>query len=252
MKKLLLFAGLALFCLGFTSCKDAETYADLVDNEKEYISNFIGNDPFGVNFGKIIAKDEDWVTETTKKVLTDSIHPEQAGVELHQWYKITEGDFKRLYFCINSWGEDGLNDKREAGETITNEEYKESLKNGKKFFTGKNALVRFDNMYLLNEFNYEEPSNNVKLDNLDPLSFQLIINWNAYYYTNSYYGYSYGSGSSYECTSGGVGFATRFLWEGANVSIICPFSLVETQYSSYYYTLYYGEIVYSKPNYIPQ
>lgn len=253
MKKLFFAAAsLILLCIGISSCNDHETYADLVDNERNYINKFIGNDPFNNNFGHIITKDEDWVNTITKDVVTDSIHPEKAGIELEQWYRIDEGDFKRLYFCIHNWGEDGLNAKRASGSQITDQEYKDAMRNGKKFYTGKNALVRFDNLYLLNDFDYDNLSNNTKIDNLDPLSFKIIYNWTPYYYSNQYYGYNYSSSTSYECGSGGLGFAPRFLWEGGEVSLIVPFSLVESDYSQYYYTLYYGQVRYSRPNYLPQ
>lgn len=231
MKKILfIISSLIVTCL-WVGCKDTETYADLVDHEKGNISRWIKNDPFDVGFGNIIRKDEDWVSEATKKVLNDSVHPKDLGIELGQWYEITEGDFKRLHFRINSWGKD--NDSK------------------KKFHAGKDVLVRYDSLYLLNGFDYEKPENNAKGDNLDPLDFLICYGWNTYYYASMYYGSSYGSTSSYACTSGGLAFPIRFLWEGGNASIICPFSLVESSMQSYYYTLYYGDVTYLRPTYTP-
>lgn len=244
-------AAFVLLCIFSTSCRDTETYADLVDNEKAYIGDWIKYHPYGGDLGSISSRDDDWVNSVTKKVLTDSIHPEKLGIELNKWYSLSDGDFKRLYFCIRNWG-DGLDTTRQKGQTPTDEEYEKAMRNKKKFYNGRNILVRYDSLYLLNDFNYDQPDKNIKIDNLDPLSFLIIYNWNPYYYSSTYYGYQYGSGSNYECTSGGLGFPVRFLWEDSEVSLICPFSLVETQYSSYYYTFYYGIVRYSRPNYLPQ
>jgi hypothetical protein len=114
------------------------------------------------------------------------------------------------------------------------------------------VLVRYDSLFLLTGFDYDDLDENTKADNLDPNSFLICYNWNRSYYASSYYSYYYSTGSGYECTSGGIGFPIRFLWEGGQASIICPFSLAESTYSSYYYTLYYGEITYTKPTYLPQ
>ncbi len=233
MKKSLFFAT-CLICIGswFASCQKTETYAELVEDEKGYIENWIKGNPYDIDFGHIISKDEDWVAEVTDKILNDSIHPSELGIELGQWYKITEGNFKRLYFKINSWGHDDSSKK--------------------KFTSGKNVLVRYDSLYLLNNFDYDDISKNVRGNNLDPNSFLICYSWNPSYYANSYYSMYYGSGSIYECTSGGLAFPIRFLWEGGEASIVCPFSLVESSYSSYYYTLYYGSITYKKPTYLQQ
>lgn len=246
MKKLLILVfSISVACIWFSSCKDQVTYAELVENEKDYIKSWINSNPYDINFGHIITKDEEWINNITDDILSDSIHPCKY-IELNQWYTLKEGNFKRLYFCIHNWGKDGVTDYSDE------EQLKAAMKNKKKFYSGQNALIRYDSLFLISEFDYENPGDNTKGNNLLPLSFQICYNWNPYYYSNSYYGYSYGTGSSYECTSGGVGFPVRFLWQGGEASIICPFSLVETQYSSYYYTMYYGNIQYNKPNYLPQ
>ncbi|MBO6012365.1 MAG: hypothetical protein J6P82_02455 [Bacteroidales bacterium] len=252
MKKLLFLAGsLLLACMWAASCSDTETYADLVDDEKKAISKWIKNSPY-VDFGHITAKDEDWVDWTADSVLTDSLHPSQIGIELGKWYRITEGDFKRLFFCIRSFGNDGLDSLRENGIEPTREQYRTAMRNKKKFYAGRNVLVRYDSLFLLTGFDYDDLDENTKADNLDPNSFLICYNWNRSYYASSYYSYYYSTGSGYECTSGGIGFPIRFLWEGGQASIICPFSLAESTYASYYYTLYYGEITYTKPTYLPQ
>jgi len=252
MKKFI-FLSVCLTCLGcwFASCSKTETYAELVEDEKTYINNWIKSNPYDIEFGHIISKDEDWLNDVTEKILEDSIHPSNF-IQLGQWYKITEGNFKRLYFKVNSWGNDGLDDVWASNGTPTREQELTAMRKKKKFFSGKNVLVRYDSLYLLSSFDYEDLDNNSRGNNLDPNSFMICYNWTPYYYATQYYAYQYSSGSSYECTSGGLGFAPRFLWEGGEASIICPFSLVETTYSSYYYTIYYGQIKYSKPNYLPQ
>ena len=251
MRKIFLLA-ISLIAAGcwICSCSSTETYAELVEDEKQSISEWIKGNPYDIEFGHIINKDEEWVEDVADYILEDSIHPAHY-IELGQWYKITEGNFKRLYFRINSFG-DGLDSLRAKGAEISDEQERAAMRNHKKFFAGKNVLVRYDSLYLISDFDYDDLDENSKGDNLDPNSFMICYNWNRYYYYNSYYSYQYSNGSSYECTSGGIGFPVRFLWEGGNASIICPFSLVESTYSSYYYTLYYGTITYTKPNYLPQ
>ncbi|MBR0038358.1 MAG: DUF4827 family protein [Bacteroidales bacterium] len=252
MKKILLLASSLLFIsLWVASCSDTETYAELVDHEKSSITKWINKSPY-VDFGHIAARDEDWVDWTADSVLTDSLHPSQIGIQLGQWYRISEGDFKRLYFCIRSFGNDGLDSLRENGIEPTAEQYREAMRNQKKFYAGKNVLVRYDSLFLLSDFDYNDLDENSKGDNLDPNSFLICYNWNKSYYSSSYYSYYYGTGSNYECTSGGLAFPIRFLWEGGQASIICPFSLAESSFASYYYTLYYGLITYKKPTYLPQ
>lgn len=191
MKKSLLFA-FSLICISswFSSCQKTETYAELVADEKEYIENWVKQNPYDIEFDHIISKDEDWVKEVTNKILKDSIHPAECGIQLGQWYKITEGDYKRLYFRINDWGRDSLSNK--------------------KFYTGSNALIRYDSLYLLNDFDYDNLSSNSKGDNLEPNSFSICYNWSPSYYANNYYGMYYSSGSNYECKSGGLAFPIRF------------------------------------------
>lgn len=247
MKKLFfLLCSIVAGSLVLNSCKDTMTYADYVNDEKAQIKKWINENPYNIDFGQILTKDEEWLNNVTKSILNDSVHPSKL-IELNQWYTLDESYFKRLYFCVHSWGDDGVTDYNDE------EQLKKAMRSRKKFYTGQDAMVRFDSLFVLNLFDYDgDPTEADKLDNFDPLSYMIIYNWNSNYYANSYYSYYYSSGSSYECTSGGVGFPVRFLWDGGEVSIICPFSIVETSLASYYYTLYYGNIKYTKPNFLPQ
>ena len=229
MKKILFAASIlamSAWTCCMTSCSDTETYADLVDAEKSYISSFM-------SYADITAKsvDEDWVETVTKAVITDKKDPADY-IELGQWYAITEGDFKRLYFQIKDWGKRNENDLEEC-----------------KFTTGSNVLVRYDSCYNLGTF---EDFESGKGSNLEPNNYEIIYSWNSAYYASTYYGSHYGTGSNYECTSGGLGFPVRFLWEGGEVALIVPFSLSSTAEQSYYLTCYYGVVKYTRPNYLPE
>ena len=250
MKKILCIGSCLLLACSWMACSKTETYAELVANEKDAINTWISKDPIDVGFGHISSKNEEWVKNVASDILVDSLHPEQCGVELGKWYRITEGDFKRLYFRINSWGNDGLNELREKGIEPTDEQYKTAMRNKKKFYTGKNILVRYDQQYIISEYDYDEGATNVSGDNGKTVDYLICYSWNSSYYSNSYYGNYYGANANDECTSGGIAFPARFLWEGGNASIICPFSLVEATYSGYYYTFYYGDIEYTKPNFL--
>ena len=251
MKNYLFFVGALTLACSCISCKKTQTYAELVANEKEAINTWISNDPQSANFGNIIAKDEEWVNDITEDILEDYKHPEQCGLELGQWYRITEGDFKRLYFRINSWGDEGseMAEVRAQGLTPTDEQYKAAVQYKTKFSTGKDVLVRYDHLYNISTYDYEDETKNVEGDNFDANSYLTCNQWSPSYYAVNYYAYSYGTSDPTECTSGGLAFPIRFLWEGGNASIICPFSLVEQAFASYYFTLYYGEIQYTKPNF---
>lgn len=234
MKKLL-YAIIVVFALGvalpfITSCDDTESYADLVKDERHYIADWVDYKGIEV-YGKF---DEEQIEDITDAIIEDSISPSNY-IELGKWYQITEGDFKRLYFKINSWGND----------------YPD-MKSAKKFYEGDNALVRYEDLYCLSTFDYDSLENNSPADNLDPNSFEIVYNWSPSYYASTYYSYYYSTGSSYECTSGGLAFPVRFLWQGGEASLIIPFSLVSSTYSSYYYTLYYGTVRYTRPNYLPE
>lgn len=206
-----------------------KTYAELVDDEESYISRFMGMENI-----KSINIDEDDIADWTKKVLTDSVHPSKL-LKLNQWYTVTEGDCKRLSFKIKSWGNDSQHEKSFFQD---------------KFNTGSFALVRYDSMYVLSDsVNIEKQR---PLDNMDPYNYEIIMNWNTTYYQNTYYSAYYSSNKDYECTSGGLGFPLRFLWYSGKVSLIVPFSLVSTEFQSYYYTLYYGDVIYKQPTYIPE
>jgi len=234
MKKILFtilsFVICSLAVGSLSSCSDTKSYADYVSDEEEYIQRWIDYN----NFEVVGSFDADQLKKISAKVLEDSISPSEF-IELGKWYSINEGDFKRLVFRINDWGK-GYPD----------------MKSNNKFYEDENVLVRYENLYCISEYDYSEDATNVVGDNLDPNSYQICYNWRRNYYSTSAYSYYYSSGSSYECTSGGLGFPVRFLWQGGDASIICPFNLISTSLSSYYYTLYYGTIRYTKPNYLPQ
>lgn len=245
MKKLLLAISAILATTLWIACSDTQSYAELVADEESYIDQWIKNNPYGIEFGHITTKNESWINEVNEAVLEDSIHPSKY-VELGKWYTFDETNYKRLYFCILDWGEDGVTDYNDE------EQLKEAMRSKKKFRKSQNAMVRYDSLFLLTGFDYDDVEDNAKGDNLDPNSFLIIYNWNTSYYSSTYYANYYSTGSSYECTSGGVAFPVRFLWEGGRAAIICPFSLCETTYQSYYYTFYYGNIQYKRPTYLPQ
>lgn len=232
MRKLFYTAAVAVLmgcgASGISSCSSSETYADLVNAENRYIDNFVSY--LGISTYKTL--DEDDVDEITDFILTDSIHP-SAYIELNQWYRVDEGDFKKLYFKIKSWG---------------NDQY--GFQSGK-FMTGSNVLVRYDSCYQLDD-DFESFIVDEKGDNLDPNSYEIIYSWNDTYYATTYYASYYGTGSSYECTSAGLAFPVRFLWNGGEASLIVPFSLSSTADKSSYTTLYFGSVKYTKPNYLPQ
>lgn len=252
MNKILYFlASMTLIALMAACSEDTRSYADLVNSEENSINSFV--DRYNINVKSI---DEETVNDWTKKVLNDSIDP-ATFMELNQWYTVTEGNFKRLYFKINNWG-----DNRSRWQRW--EAYKDSLAHSQnpkvkpdsvsfysqKMVSGSYVLVRYDSLF--NMTDTLDITKEIPASNLDPYSYQIIYGWNEYYYATTYYSYSMGSSSSYACTSGGLAFAPRFLWYGAEVSLIVPFSLVSSDLSSYYYTLYYGKVKYSKPNYLPE
>ncbi|MDO4496842.1 MAG: DUF4827 family protein [Bacteroidales bacterium] len=247
MKKILLaISAIVSVCLWCSSCKDTKSYADLVRSEEHSINDWIKNNPFNIEFGHITTKGKNWLDVTTERILNDSVHPCQF-IELGKWYTFNESDFKRLYFCILDWGEDGVTDYNDE------EQLRNAMRSKKKFRVSHNAMVRYDSLFLLTDFDYSlDPEKQTKGDNLDPNSYMIVYNWQTNYYATTYYGNYYGTGSSYECTSGGLGFPLRYLWEGGRAAIICPFSLADTQFQSYYYTFYYGDILYKRPNYLPQ
>ncbi len=236
MKKLFytVFATLLLTIASVSCTKDTQTYADLVDIEEDAISYYLSQQ----NVKTIRVSDEE-ISNWTKAVLRDSVSPAEF-IRLGQWYEITEGNFKRLCFRINDWGED----YQKAAAERTTPFYED------KFISGSYALVRYDSLYRMTDS--LDMEKDVPLNNYTPYDYEMIYNWNEYYYANTYYSYSFGSGSSYECTSGGLGFPLRFLWNGGEVSLIVPFSLVPNEYANYYYTLYYGKVRYTKPTYIPE
>lgn len=229
MKRFTLNAiALVLMLITVASCSDAQSYADLVKDEERVIDDF--KNYLGIDALEI---DEDIVNSWTIKVLNDSIDPTTL-VNKDQWYMVTEGDFKRLYFRIKSFGD------RKQGSFFKN-----------KIETGSYVLVRYEDCYLLNDFKGFDDKKPV--DNLNPYSFEMIYNWTPSYYANMYYSYQYGSSSSANtCTSGGLAFPVRFMWFGGEAELIVPFSLVPSEFSNNYYTIYYGTVRYTKPNYIPE
>lgn len=252
MNRILYFlTALAIIAITAACSRDTASYADLVSTEESYINYLIDKEHFDVK-----SIDEETMKDWTKKVLSDSIDPASL-MELGQWYTITEGDFKRLYFKINKWG-----DNRDRW--LNWQAYKDSLSANQhpavrpdsvsfydqKIVSGSYILMRYDSLF--NMTDSLDIHRDVPSSNLDPYSYQIIYGWNEYYYATSYYSYNYGSSSSYACTSGGLAFAPRFLWYGAEVSLIVPFSLVSSDMANYYYTLYYGKVKYSKPNYLPE
>lgn len=232
MKKLSFkIASLLLLLLTAASCsKSTESYADLVDNEEGYINDFKKK----ANITSVIEIDEDVLSSWTSKILNDSIEPSSL-VNKDQWYMVSEGDFKRLYFRIKDFG----TRPKDAASFYKN-----------KITTGSYVLVRYEDCYLLNDF--KEFDKRKAGDNLGPYNYQMIYNWNPSYYASTYYAAYYGASKEDECTSGGLGFPVRFMWYGGEAELIVPFSLVSTDLSSGYYTLYYGTVRYTKPTYIPQ
>lgn len=251
MKKIFYFIATALVIIAYSACSDTETYADLVADEESYIDHLITAEGFNVR-----SINEETMKDWTNQVLKDSVNPATL-FELNQWYTVTEGYFKRLCFKVNKWGT-GY-DRWQRWEA-----YKDSLQQNlqpkvkpdsvsfynNKVVSGSYVLIRYDSLYLMSDtldIHEETPANN-----LPPYNYELIYGWNESYYATSTYSYYYGSSSSYACTSGGIAFPLRFLWYDSEVSLIVPFSLVPSDYSSYYYTLYYGKVKYSKPNYLPE
>lgn len=230
MKKLSLNTiALLLMLITVASCSDTQSYADLVNLEEDYIENF--KDYAGIDAIEI---DEDILNDWTTKVLVDSIDPGTL-VKKDQWYSVNEGDFKRLYFRIKDFGD------RQAGASF----YKNKIS------IGSYVLVRYEDCYLLNDF--KEFDDRKAVDNLHPYNYQMIYNWTTSYYATTYYSYQYGSSTSKNtCTSGGLAFPVRFMWFGGEAELIVPFSLVSSDLSSSYYTIYYGTVRYTKPSYIPE
>ena len=251
MNKILYIIAAVLLVTVYAACSDTQTYADLVSYEEDCIDYFINTE--NIKYRSI---DEETMEDWTDAVLDDSISP-ATFMELGQWYSITEGDFKRLYFRINDWGTgfyrwqawQNYKDSIELGQHPVYRPDSVSFYNNK-VVTGSYVLIRYDSLFLMSDtldIHSETP-----VDNYDPYSYELIYGWSESYYASTYYSYYYGSSSSYACTSGGLAFPLRFLWYDSDVSLIVPFSLVPSDYSSYYYTLYYGKVKYTKPNYLPE
>lgn len=228
MKNLTLYAiALLMLLVSAASCSDTQSYADLVKSEEDIIENF--KDYAGIDAIEI---DEDILNSWTTKVLADSIDPSTL-VAKNQWYKVTEGDFKRLYFRIKDFGQ------RQEGSFFKN-----------KINTGSYVLIRYEDAYLLNDF--KEFDNKTAANNLSPYNYQIIYNWSTNYYSSMYYSYGNSTSQANACTSGGLAFPVRFMWFGGEAELIIPFSLVPSEFSNNYYTLYYGTVRYTKPNYLPE
>ena len=251
MNKILYILTAALVLFAAASCNDAQTYADIVSAEEEYIDHLILSE--NISYKSI---SDETLSSWTKAVQKDSVDP-ATFIDLGQWYTITEGDFKRLYFKVNKWGtgydrwkkwqayKDSLNQSLSPKHRPDSVSYYDN-----KVVSGSYVLVRYDSLFLMSDS--LDIHKDLPADNLTPYSYQIIFGWNDYYYASTYYSYSFGSNSSYACTSGGLAFPLRFLWYDSEVSLIVPFSLVPSDYSNYYYTLYYGKVKYSKPNYLPE
>ena len=184
MKKFLFvilsFLSCSLAVSSLSSCSDTKSYADYVKDEENYIQRWIDYNQFEIA-GKF---DEEQLDKMADKVLEDSIRPDEF-IELGKWYQVSEGDFKRLMFRVNDWGK-GFPD----------------MKSKNKFYEDENVLVRYDSLFCISEYDYTEGAKNISGDNLEPNSYQICYNWRRNYYSNTYYSYSYSTGSSYECTSG--------------------------------------------------
>lgn len=242
MKKI--FSALATVVLLATSCSDTRTYADLVNDEEKYIGRFLSME----NIRATSITDET-LNNWTNSVLKDSVPPSKF-IEKGHWYTLSEGNFKRLYFRINEWGPSGdaYIAYRDSLERGLDPKVVRNFRDGK-FRQGSYAVVRYDSLFNVDskvDINKDVPS-----DNYAPFDYEIVMNWSEQYYATSYYG-MYGSGKNFECTSGGLGFPLRFLWYGGQVSLIVPFSLVSQQYSSYYFTLYYGKVTYTNPESLPE
>lgn len=230
MKKIFYAALILVAGMVISSCNDPKSYADYVSDERHFIQDWIDYQ----NIEIADKFDEEQIEDMAKAILEDSICPSDF-IELGKWYQITEGDFKRMLFRINSWGNDYPN-----------------MRSPKKFYEDENILVRYQDLYCLSNFDYNDPESNSVGDNLDPNSYEICYSWRRNYYANTYYSYYYSTGSSYECNSGGLAFPIRYLWQGGEASIIVPFNLVSSSFSQYYYTMYYGTVRYTKPNYLPE
>lgn len=234
MKKIV-FAVIAILASSLTasllsSCNDPKSYADYVNDERHYIQQWIDYQGYDIA-GRF---DDEQISKLAEAILEDSVCPSDL-IELGRWYQINEGDYKRLLFRINSWG-NGYPDMR----------------SDKKFYEDDNVMVRYEDLYCLSDYDYSEGATNTSGDNLDPNSYEICYSWRRNYYSNMYYAYSHATGSNYECDGGGIAFPIRFLWEGGEASVIVPFNLTSSAFSQYYYTMYYGTVRYTKPNYLPQ
>lgn len=251
MKKFLYTLFVLLFAAVYASCSDTQTYADLVNNEENSINYLVTTENMNV-----ISINEETMENWTDYVLKDSISPAEY-IQLGQWYTVTEGYFKRLYFRINDWGtgfhrwqawkayNDSIADHLSPSVKPDSVSFYDN-----KIVNGSYVLVRYDSLFLMTDS--LDIHSDTPADNLNPYSYKIIFGWNPAYYATTYYSYSMGSSSSYACTSGGLAFPLRYLWYDSSVSLIVPFSITESEYSSYYYTFYYGNVKYSKPNYLPE
>ncbi len=251
MNKILYSLFVFLLAATYSACSDTQTYADLVSNEENSINYLLAKENFDVT-----SIDEETMKDWTTDVLNDSLSPADF-IQLGKWYTVSEGNFKRLYFRINDWGagfyrwqawksyQDSISNKLSPRVKPDSVSFYDN-----KVVTGSYVLVRYDSLFLMSDtldIHTDHPT-----DNLDPYSYRIIFGWSDSYYSTTYYSYYMGSSSSHACTSGGLAFPLRYLWFDSSVSLIVPFSLVESDYSSYYYTFYYGNVKYSKPNYLPE
>ena len=189
MKKLLYTLSVLLFAAVYASCSDTQTYADLVNNEENCINYLVTTENLDV-----ISTTDETLENWTNYVPKDSISPADY-IQLGQWYTVTEGYFKRLYFRINDWGT-GFH-RWQAWKA-----YNDSIANhlspsvkpdsvsfyDNKIVNGSYVLVRYDSLFLMTDS--LDIHSDTPADNLNPYSYKIIFGWNPAYYATTYYSYS--------------------------------------------------------------
>ena len=152
MKKLLYTLFVLLFVAVYASCSDTQTYADLVNNEENSINYLVTTENLDV-----ISINEETMENWTNYVLKDSISPADY-IQLGQWYTVTEGYFKRLYFRINDWGtgfhrwqawkayNDSIADHLSPSVKPDSVSFYDN-----KIVNGSYVLVRYDSLFLMTD-----------------------------------------------------------------------------------------------------
>lgn len=107
---------LPILLIGFTavlsSCSDSKTYAQLLDDEKKAIKNFISLTNDSLKFSETINVSAAQLEEYTAQASWDSI--DNKHFELNKWYKFEDG----LYMRINSFGDTSQMFKSRDGVVI--------------------------------------------------------------------------------------------------------------------------------------